>query len=98
MRCVLASLLLSVGLLAGGVDPWTLHRWRTRKAEFIAMETDHGRTVEEAEASFDEMLTKAEALIARQAAFAERHGVRPAVRPSAALNRSATVPPRGLLR
>ena len=67
----------AVVLLHGSVDPWTIHRWHTRKAEFIALETDHGRTVEEAEASFDEMIAKAEALVERQSAFASRHGVQP---------------------
>ncbi|MFC5345492.1 hypothetical protein ACETK8_07035 [Brevundimonas staleyi] len=64
-------------LLHGSVDPWTIHRWRERKAEFMAMQTGRGRTVEEAETSFQQLLTDAEALIVRQAAFADRHGVRP---------------------
>lgn len=64
-------------LLHGSIDPWTIHRFRSRKAEFMAMQARSGRTAEQAEASFTELLANAERTAARQAGFMERHGVNP---------------------
>lgn len=64
-------------LLHGSVDPWTIDRWRTRQDEFLAIETQRGQTPEQAQAAFERFLSSAEATAARQAAFAQRHGVRP---------------------
>lgn len=62
-------------LLHGSVDPWTIDRWRNRRAEFMAMEAAQGRDAAKAEESFQSLLTLAERLVERQADFARRHRV-----------------------
>jgi hypothetical protein len=67
----------SIVLLHGGVDPWTIDRFRSRKSEFMALQARNGRSVEEAEVAFAEFLAKVETTATRQAEFAQRHGVAP---------------------
>jgi hypothetical protein len=67
----------AVVLLHGGVDPWTIDRWRSRQDEFMAIEAQRGQTPEQAQAAFERFLSAAEATAARQAAFAQRHSIPP---------------------
>lgn len=64
-------------LLHGSIDPWTIDRMRSNKAEFMAMQARGGRSPEEAEAAFAAMVSKVETQAARQAQFARRHAVAP---------------------
>lgn len=64
-------------LLHGSVDPWTLHRFRARRAEFEALQIEAGHSPEEVEADFAKAITGFELTAERQAVFARRHGVAP---------------------
>lgn len=64
-------------LLHGSMDPWTLENWRSKRAEFIAIQAAAGRTDDAAEKDFVELISLGEKIIALQAEFAERHNVSP---------------------
>lgn len=64
-------------LLHGGIDPWTIERMRADKPAFMAMQARNGRTTEQAETDFAGLISKSEALAARQAEFARAHAVAP---------------------
>lgn len=62
-------------LLHGGVDPWTIDLWRSRRAEFEAMRM--GQADDGSDDGFARFADLAERTAARQAAFADRHDVSP---------------------
>jgi hypothetical protein len=64
-------------LLHGSIDPWTIDRMRSNKPAFMAMQARNGRSPEQAETDFAGLISKSEALAARQADFARRHAVAP---------------------
>lgn len=64
-------------LLHGSIDPWTIERMRADKPAFMAMQARNGRSTEQAETAFAGLISKAEALAARQAEFARAHAVAP---------------------
>lgn len=67
----------AVVMLHGSVDPALGARLMADRGDFIRNRLAQGDTPEEAEAAFDLSVTRIEAMIARQADWAERHGVPP---------------------